>query len=297
MGRRSRFLIVHNPIAGRRRRAVLRTVIGELERRGCSVSEQVTGGAGDGEVLARAASPDDFDMVVAAGGDGTVNEVVNGLSESPLPLGLIPVGTANVLSTEIGLPADARTIAAALAEGPLHRIYPGLMNGRRFLLMVGIGLDAEAVMTVNLVLKRGWGHGAYLWSALRCWLRHRPPELHVVVDGKARRSRWVIVAKSRHYAGRFIVVPDARLDVPNFQVCLLDGAGRLAGLRYGTALLLGRLARCRDVRIIPATTVSIAAPAGVPVQVDGDYAGATPLEISLDRDGMLLAMPPGAGEA
>ena len=75
---------------------------------------------------------------------------------------------------------------------------------------------------------------------------------------------------------------------------MLDGAGRWAGLRYGTGLLFGRLARCRDVRIIPATAVSIAAPEGVPVQVDGEYAGTTPLEISLDRDGMLLAMPPAA---
>ena len=290
---RCRILIIHNPIAGRRRRGLLRAVMRELESRGCTVSERVTGAAGDAAVLARAASPAEFDMIAVAGGDGTVNEVVNGLENSPLPLGLIPVGTANVLATEIGLRADARSIAATLADGPLERIYPGRLNGRRFVLMAGIGLDAEAVASVNFSLKRLWGHGAYLWSAFCGWVRNRAPDLHVVLDGQATRSRWVIVTKSRHYAGRFVFVPDARLGDPRFQVCLLDGTGRWALLRYGIGLLLGRLAQCRDVRIVPATTVSIAEPKGVPVQLDGEAAGTTPLEITLDRDGMMLAMPQG----
>ena len=291
MERRSRFLIIHNPIAGRRRRGLLRAVMRELESRGCTVSERVTGTAGDGAILARDASPNDFDMVVAAGGDGTINEVVNGLEGSDVPFGLIPVGTANVLSTEIGLRSDAQHIVATLMEGPLQKIYPGRLNDRRFLLMAGTGLDAETVKTVNPSLKRLWGHGAYLWSAFRCWLRHRPPDLRVVLDGQATRSSWVVVAKGRHYAGRFVFAPDGNLSNPGFQVCLLDGAGRWDLLRYGMGLLLGRLTRCPGVRIVPATTVSISGPGGVPVQVDGEYAGETPLEITMDREGMMLAIP------
>jgi len=294
MAHRSRFLVIHNPIAGRRRRVLLRAVIRELERRGCTVSERVTGAAGDAEVIARGAPLDEFDMVVAAGGDGTVNEVVNGLVGSELLLGLIPVGTANVLSTEIGLRTDSQMVAATLTEGRLRRIYPGRLSGRRFLLMAGIGLDAEAVASVNLGLKRLWGHGAYLWSAFCCWLRHRPPDLHVVLDGQATRSSWVVVAKGRHYAGRFVFAPDGNLSDPKFQVCLLDDPGRAALLRYGIGLLVGRLAQCRGVRIVPATSISIEAPNGVPVQIDGEYAGATPLEITLDRDGVMLAMPQAA---
>lgn len=291
MRTRHRFLIVHNPIAGRRRRALLRAVVRQLESRGCTVTGRETSAAGDGEALARAAAPDEFDLVAAAGGDGTVNEVANGLAGSALPLGLIPVGTANVLAVEIGLPADARAIAAILIEAPLRRIYPGRLNGRRFVLMAGIGLDAEAVASVNPLLKRLWGHGAYLWSAFRRWLRHRPPCLHVVLDGEATRTRWLVVAKGRHYAGRFVFAADARLWEPMFQVCLLDGEGRGDILRYGLGLLLGRLADCRDVRIVPAASVSVAEPAGAPVQTDGDAAGATPVEITMDEGGLLLAMP------
>ncbi len=295
MEARSRFLIIHNPIAGRRRRGLLRAVIRALESRGCAVSERVTAAMGDAAEIARRASREDFDLVVAAGGDGTINEVVDGLASgpegAPLPLGLIPVGTANVLAMEIGLRADAQRVATTLIEGPLHRIYPGRLNGRHFVLMAGIGLDAEAVRTVDLSFKRIWGHGAYLWSAFRCWLIHRTPELHVVLDGKATRTSWVIVAKSRHYAGRYVFAPDARLGDPRFQVCLLDGTGRWTLLRYGMGLLLGRLRQCPDVRIVPAAMVSVAAPDAVPVQIDGEYAGTTPVEITLDREGMLLAMP------
>src|SRR6185437_2820449 len=131
-----------------------------LERLGAAVSLCETNAPRHAEALARAADPALVDAVVAAGGDGTINEVVNGLAESPLPLGILPLGTANVLAGEIGLPRRAMDVARILAFAPARPAWPGevwaeaALTGRRFLIMAGIGFDADVIEALDLPLKR-----------------------------------------------------------------------------------------------------------------------------------------------
>ncbi len=138
-----RILVIFNPAAGsaRRRAQRLRRIIAELERRGCKVAVRPTQGPGDALRLARDADAH-FDVIVAAGGDGTVNEVANGVFAASRPLAVVPLGTGNVLANEIGLPRKPQDLARLIAEGAPQPLWPGRAGDRLFVAMTGIGFDA-----------------------------------------------------------------------------------------------------------------------------------------------------------
>jgi len=289
-------LIIHNPAAGRRRESLYRATLAALERWGCRLEIRPTTGPGDAEAFAREARDGSFDAVVAAGGDGTINEVINGLAGSAMPLGFISLGTANVFAAEIGLAVNPDAMAAALAEGPAVPAHVGRANGRAFGLMAGVGHDAHVVRDVDLALKRRIGKGAYVWQAVLEIFRREPVLFDAVVDGVGHRAASIVVANGRHYGGRFVVAPDAGIETPSFEVCLAERTGRWATFRYAAALVLGMLPRLRDYRIVTARHVEIAAPAGEPVQGDGDDLTRLPVTIALDPTPLSLIRPaPAAG--
>lgn len=265
--RTSRLLVVYNPIAGRRRRRFLSRVLEALERRGLSVRLEPTKKRGDAEDLARNA---DADRIVVAGGDGTINEALNGLREDGPPLAVIPLGTANVLAHELGVAAGADAVAQAVVEGVPRDVTLGLVNGRRFSMMAGVGFDAHVVRDVDTKLKRAIGKGAYVIETLRQLFKFRPRFYDVRIDGVAHRASSVILCNGHYYGGRFVAAPEAKLDAPEFQVVLFGTAGRIATIRYAVALALGRLPALADVTILPARVVEIDGAPDEPVQADGD---------------------------
>lgn len=287
----TRILVIHNPAAGRRRPGFLEAVLARLRAGGCSVTLRATARAGDGERLARAAAAESFDVVVAAGGDGTINEVLNGLAGQRTPLGLIPVGTANVLAAELGFPDTAEGLAEMLRRGRTRRIYPGVVAGRRFATVAGIGFDARIVANVPLGLKRWIGKGAYVWQYIAELIRYRPHIYRLEIDGGVYRAAGAIISNARFYAGRFVCTPDARLTDPCFHVCMFGTASRAAVLRYGLALLAGRIPGLRDVRIVPGTCLRVADETGAPVQADGDIVARLPVEIATVTEGIEVVAP------
>ena len=286
-----RLLIVYNPIAGRRRRRFLSRVLEALERRGLSVRLEPTKKRGDAEALARGAREAGADRLVVAGGDGTINEALNGLEGPVPPLAIVPLGTANVLAHELGLGRRAEAVAAAIAEGHSRAVTLGVVNGRRFSMMAGVGFDAHVVRDVDTKLKRAIGKGAYALETLRQLLVFAPRFYDVTVDGAKHRAASVIVCNGRYYGGKFVAAPGARLDAPEFQVVLFGRAGRIATLRYALALALNRLSKLDDVAILPARTVEIAGPAGEPVQADGDIVAHLPARFDAIPDAARLVGP------
>lgn len=276
-----RVLVIVNPAAGARRRRKFARVLSELRRLGCAVTVRATAARGDAEAMARAADPTAFDLVAAAGGDGTVNEIINGLAASKLPLALIPLGTANVLAHEVAIPRDPAGIAHAVAFGAARAVHVGVANGRRFAMMLGVGIDARIVAGIDPALKRYGGRLAYVVSGIRAVLAQPPLLYRVDIDGKGFMAAAAIVANGRFYGGRFVVAPGARLDTPSFQVVLMKRPGRRDVLRYGAALARGRLDRLPDVRIVEGRTLRIDGPAGEPAQADGDLTGALPLTVTV----------------
>jgi diacylglycerol kinase (ATP) len=281
-------MVIYNPTAGRRRRRRLDAVIDALTQHGAQVTLRATTCRGDAERLAREASSAEFDRLVVAGGDGTINEAINGLRDHALPLAIVPLGTANVLAAELDLPSGAAALAETIAAGAARRVAIGRVNGRAFTMMAGVGFDAYVVSHVSLRLKRAVGKLAYVIETLRQLLRYRPLMYDVIIDGTTYRASSVIVANGRFYGGRFVCAPEARLDSAEFQACLFGRAGRRHVIRYALALLVGRLHRLADITIVPARRVEIAVPHGDPVQGDGDILARLPAVIEIVPDALQL---------
>jgi len=294
---RRRMLVIFNPIAGRRARHRLDTALTALSQLGATIVVRETHAPGDAEVFARAARASEFDAIAVAGGDGTMNEVVNGLVDPSLPVGLLSLGTANVLANEIGLPRDPRRLAEIVATGPARRVALGEAvfedgrRSRRFLLMTGIGFDAEVVDTLDLGLKQRIGKLAFVWSILvRLW-RYHPGAFSLDLGEAHREAASVIATRARYYGGRFILAPAARLSEPSFQLAIFKRAGRWAAFRALVALGLGLLHRQRDFEIATATSVRFSGPEDAPVQIDGDVLGYLPVTLRIARDPVLLVHP------
>ena len=288
-----RLKVIYNPVAGQRHGVRLRRTFRALERSGASLSVIETQRAGDAERAAVAVSRTDTDMLIVAGGDGTINEVVNGLMAAPgpvPPMGIIPLGTANVLAQEIGLKLASRKIASAILGGRRVSVYPGRANGRYFLMMGGIGFDAEVVAHVDPALKRRTGPFAYLAETLNQARRYRFETCGGEIDGTPFEARWIVVCNGSRYGGPFVAAPSARLTEPGFSVCLLNGA-RFDIARYGLALALGRLSNQHDVRILPAQRVRVDGPIGCKVQGDGDIIASLPVEIVSAERPIELVVP------
>ncbi|HUB13167.1 MAG TPA: YegS/Rv2252/BmrU family lipid kinase [Acetobacteraceae bacterium] len=276
-------VIVFNPVAGRRRAALLWRVLDVLVHNGVRLDVAETRCSGDAACLAREAASRGEKLVVAAGGDGTIAEVANGLLGTGVRLGVIPLGTANVLAHELALPFAPRAVAAALAFGRTRRLWPGLARGangaRLFVQMLGVGFDAQVVHHLPLPLKRAFGRGAYVIQTLRDTVSYRYAPITVRVDDQETQAASVIVSKGRYYAGRYLLAPDAVPAEPGFSVSLFRRNGAAAALMYGAALPFDLLARAPGVQHVRARRVDLLGNWATPAQADGDPAGHAPLSV------------------
>ena len=291
---RRKILMIFNPTAGGARQRLLQNVVKRLEQADATVTLRPTTKAGDAEVFAREASEaraDSPDLVVAAGGDGTINEVVNGLAGSTLPLAILPMGTANVMAAEIGLGVSAKTVADAILTGPILPIHLGIANGRRFTLMAGIGLDADVVATIDTNLKRRTGKFAYAVATAMRWLEYRQRKFRISIDGQPYEAAAAVIANGHFYAGRFICAADARLTDPILHVCLFEKPGRWQALYYMAALFGGFLSRLKTFRVVTGHEIQVLADHTGPVQGDGDVIAKLPVDIRVAAETIRLIMP------
>ena len=296
--------MIFNPIAGRRRHRLFRRTIDHLAGAGCITTVRETRGPGDAWAFAAAAAAEHdgpLDVVAAAGGDGTLNEVVNGLCDDGREggrrpaLATVPLGTVNVLAWELGLKVRARAIAEAIAAGPRQQVQLGLAGGRRFLLTAGVGVDAAAVARLSPALKRLLGRGAYMVAAARALVAEGGTVFEAVVDGERYAASSVVITHASRYASPRIAAPGASLTDPHLHALVSLGHGRRTLMRYALAWARGRLPEQADIRILKAHTIEITGPAGKPVQLDGDNHLQTPVTITLDPRPPELIVPTAGG--
>ncbi|MDO8288458.1 MAG: diacylglycerol kinase family protein [Parvibaculum sp.] len=296
--------IILNPVAGARRSYLLHDLIARLEKAGAAVTLVETSGPGDATLLAKRAAmgnPDTLpDVIVAAGGDGTINEVARGLTGQSIPLGIVPLGTANVLAIELGLRPRAAEIATMLLAGPARIMGTGLVQGRLFLLMVGIGFDGRVIHTVNPSLKHRFGKGAVIWAGIKAWARGPGQSMRLIVDGREKQAQWVVVLNGRYFAGPYVLAQSGDITEPGLTLFLFRHGSRSAFARYLLALGLGRVERLSDVEVIAARHVEIIAAdrasSHIEVEVDGDAAGVLPQVIEQGTKILRLVVPSSFGD-
>lgn len=292
---RKRVLIVYNPIAGSRS-PLLKQTLQRLTVYGLQFDLHETKGPGDAEKAVRGRGLEmSYDAVVAAGGDGTINEVVNGLLGTNLPLGIIPLGTVNVLALELKLVKDPEAVAQAIVFGPAQSVNVGTVNGRAFLLMVGAGFDGRVVAGVSSKLKKSLGQMAYAVMGLKEILLNRPANLLVDADGVQYPASWVVVSNSSLYGGKFLLAPETNLESPSFAVSLVSGHSRWALIRSLVEMGLNRKTKSGWRQLAPVNNVRITASKEEPSQMDGDHFEALPLTITSASESLKLIMPCSTG--
>lgn len=289
--------IIYNPVAGQRRGRRFRAVLAALAGLGVSVELLHTEGPGHATVLARRLAQEGGRRLVAvAGGDGTINEAVNGLAGSDRALGLIPLGTANVLALELGLPRDPAGIAAVLAGGATRRIHLGqvvsALGPRYFVMMAGVGYDAHVVAGVSPAWKRRVGKLAYVGEMVRQLRRFHFTPYRLSLDGGAPLdAASAIIANGHYYGGAFVCAPAADLGRDRLEACLFRRGGRWGAIGYGFALGLNLVPRLGSVTLLPFRDLTVDGPAGDPIQGDGDVIGHLPARISLAAAILPIAVP------
>lgn len=225
-------------------------------------------------------------LVVAAGGDGTINAVLNGLAGSGAPCALIPLGTANVLARELGIESPEDAVSRIIA-GTSRPFSAGLIrgNGRetRFFLMAGIGLDGHVVRGVTLPQKRRFGKGAYLLAAVRHALSWDKGRIQVTTPAGRFSCHTLVVCNTARYGGSFLLAPQASIFSPTLDLVAVRANSRGAYLRLAAALLQGR-SPVADDDLFTLQAERICVEGVKPIQVDGDDWGDTPVEIIVERE-------------
>ncbi len=292
MSGRKRIDIIVNPAAGSRNDGLFDGAVRQLHDKGAFVRCFETVGPGHAtELAAKCAQEAYTDVIVAAGGDGTINEVARGLLGHPTPLGVLPLGTANVLAIELGQKLRARSVADTLLHGDAKLIGTGLVNGDLFLLMVGAGFDGEVVGAIKPSMKRRVGKFAFVLEGLKALLKGPEYPISVVVDGEPQDAAWVVVTNARHYAGPFVLAPTADIADPHLQAFIFQKHSRLAFAGYFLGLALGRVDRMPGVQVSQFQKLELSSVMPVPVEVDGDAYQNLPLTISQGTQFLRLVVP------
>lgn len=292
----NKILVILNPAARGERARSLRQAIQSLSSR---IVIRETRKPGDAEALAERAVQQGFRTVVAAGGDGTVNEVVNGLGEAEVTFGVLPVGTMNVFALELGIEGkDLKKAWAVIERGHTREIDLPMANGQDyFVQLAGVGLDAEVVRQTTPDFKKALGPVSYVLSLAQVAAR-KPPRLAVTgAEGQRHEGSFVLVGNGRFYGGPLVLFRDAALDDGRLDVVVFKNQSHWDVMRYVHAIVFGNHQELADVEYFQTTKVRVAADGEVPVELDGELAGFAPFTFGFaDKKLRVLAPPAKAGK-
>jgi YegS/Rv2252/BmrU family lipid kinase len=300
-------VIIYNPFAGRFSvKPFIKSAVEELESAGWKVDAAETQSGGHIVELAKQAASEKKDAVFAVGGDGTIGNVVNGLVGSETALGVLPAGTANVWSIELGLqpfaltrPWVLRKNASILANAPCHRVDVGLCNQVSFMMWAGIGLDAMAIQSLEprIRLDKFFAMPEYAATAIWNAAQWSGLNLHIWSDEHELEGRFILAVATniRHYMGGLSnLSPDAYINDGLLDLWLFSGNNLGDALRHAYELWRGTHVNSDDAKRIPFRSLRVEADAPFWLQTDGEARGTAQIaSISVQPQALKLLMPPG----
>jgi len=288
-------VIIANPVSGFMpvQAGRLQDTLAFLRSLGWRVELRYTQGPGDGSELARKAVEQQADMVIAAGGDGTINDIIQGLAGSETALAVLPTGTVNVWAREMGIPLDAHGARQVLVNGQTRRVDVGCINGRYFLLMVGIGFDGEITQAVDHKPLKRLGVFGYALAAL--WFGPGYKGFPVVVNNNGvvvkTRALQIFIGNTQLYAGALKFTWQARLDDGLLDLCIVRKRSHLGRIIVLWDFILRRDQRRMWVRYEQVKSIQIDTPTPIAYQIDGDSGGQTPAILTVAQKALKVVVP------
>jgi diacylglycerol kinase (ATP) len=255
-----------------------------------------TTAAGSAVALARQAVTEGANVVAAAGGDGTLNEVVNGIVGTGAVCGLLPLGTGNDFARHIGLKTDLPMAVQNLFRGTPRAVDLGKAGERWFINIAGCGFDALIAERINKGVRHLQGTAAYIVAVCQCLRTLKAAQLSLVLDGKPLETRALMcsVANASSYGGGMRVAPDAQIDDGLFDICLLHDAGRLEFLLAFPRVFKGTHITHPKVTMHRAKEIAIESAPPMPILIDGDVVGTTPITFTVHKHVLQMILPDGA---
>ena len=290
-------VIVLNPVAGRGRglraaesveRAV-RLALGPT----CSVSRRLTSPEEGAEELAREAVREGADLIIAAGGDGTLHGVVNGAAGAPATVAQIPLGTGNDFARAVGIPARPAEAAGVLASGHAALVDLGKLGNQLFINAAGCGFDAAVAERVNRGFRSLGGPSAYIAAVIATLLSYRATVMTITVDGQRveRRAMLCAVANGTGYGGGMRLAPEARWDDGMLDVCIVAECSRIEFLRAFPQVFRGAHTHHPKVQMLRGKRMTVESDPPVGVLVDGEITGTTPVIIETVPSALRFVVP------
>ena len=291
-----RGVLIYNPTAGQKdRRAAMHALIDRMRGEGIELANAPTHGPGHATRIVEEFLKEEPSVVAVCGGDGTISEAAAALLGTTVPLVILPGGTSNVLAVELGIPFDLDRAIRLIVEGEARTVRAGIANDRPFLLMAGVGLDARVMGKMSLRLKRWLGRAGIFVTALIEYLRYEFPRLDVEIDGAHHPATFAVVANSRHYAGDWIVAPDASAESETLEVLIFNSRRRLDLFRLFRGMQgkdaghlssgIAKIVRGREVTIRSLEAYAVEA------QVDGDCVLETPVSCRVSQRTLQVRAP------
>lgn len=253
---------------------------------------RVTTAAGDAEAMAERAVAQGYRTIVAAGGDGTVNEVVNGIGEADVTFGVLPIGTMNVFALELGIPMNnLRKAWEVIEAGHTRCVDLPTGNGEYFVQLAGVGLDAEVVRQTTPDFKRALGPVSYVVSLAQV-AAGRPPDLTITdASGTIRTGCFVLIGNGRFYGGSLVLFRDALLDDGLLDVVVFKNQSHWDVMRYVHAILFQAHPELPDVEYFQSESIKVESEGDVPVELDGEITGFAPVEFKIAAHKLRVLVP------
>lgn len=309
-----RVAIIENPESGQPsslRKGALARALAALRSAGVSTEHHVIDGQGSGSILARRAMDSGCDAVLVSGGDGTVHEVLQALVGTPVALGVLPMGTANALASNLGLERSPRKAVQKLLESqrvqiPVGRTIckdsTGQERARYFTVAAGVGADALLMARMDPALKRRFGYLLYMIEAFRIWVSHRFPLFEVSVeraDGthQAFRASQLLAVRVRSFGGALgRLVPGASVQSHTLSVIAFKTRSRIKYMRFLLAVLAGRQTFGSQVELVTARSFECRPLDELEIfaEADGEVLGYLPIRVEITEEKLTLLVPPHA---
>jgi YegS/Rv2252/BmrU family lipid kinase len=282
-------IVILNPAARSEKASRLLERIRELSG-GAPV--RLTSEAGDASRIAAEAVRDGVEVIIAAGGDGTLNEVVNGIGNAPVRLGILPVGTMNVFATELGIPhGNLERAWGIIEQGKVVAVDLPKANDTHFIQLAGVGLDAEVVRKTTADSKKALGPLSYLLTLVQV-AAHKPPRVVVETEGgRIREGSFVLIGNGRLYGGPFPVFKRASLNDGLLDVLVFQNQTHWDVVRYFQAIAFGTHPELPDVEYFQTSSIKVTSSADVPVELDGEVAGMLPCLFSVEPQKLRVMAP------